>query len=60
MAFTDALGIALLVAAGVAVTGCVLIARFMPAHHLTDGESAESGKEAAASDLPKALAETTL
>ena len=59
MAFTDALGIALLVAAGVATMGSVLIARFMPAHHLPDGESAESGSETAASDLPKALAETT-
>lgn len=46
MAFTDALGIAVLVAAGVAITGSVLIFRFMPAHHLPDEESADSGSEA--------------
>lgn len=47
MAFTDALGIAVLVAAGVAVTGSVLIARFMPARHLPVTERAESGSEVA-------------
>jgi Na+/melibiose symporter-like transporter len=59
MAFTDALGIAVLAAAGVALTGAVLIARFMPARHLPDGESAESASEAAAYDLAEAQAETT-
>jgi len=59
MAFTDALGIAVLAAAGVALTGSVLIARFMPARHLPDLESAESGSEAAAWDLAMAQAETT-
>ena len=54
MAFTDALGIAVLVAAGVALTGSVLIARSMSARHLPDGESAESSSEAAVSDLAKA------
>ena len=34
VAFTDALGIAVLVSAGVAVAGAVLIARFLPARHL--------------------------
>ena len=48
-AFTDALGIAVVVAAGVAIIGSVLIARFMPARHLPEGERAESGSEAAAS-----------
>ena len=33
-AFTDALGIAVLVAAGVAAAGAALIARFLPARHL--------------------------
>ena len=41
-AFTDALGLAVLVAAGVALTGSVLIAKFMPPRHLPDGEGAES------------------
>ena len=48
-AFTDALGVAVIVAAGVAIIGSVLIARFMPARHLPEGEPAESGSEAAAS-----------
>ena len=33
-AFTDALGLAVLVAAGVALTGAVLVAKFMPPRHL--------------------------
>ena len=48
-AFTDALGVAVIVAAGVAIIGSVLIARFMPARHLPEGEPAESGSEAAVS-----------
>ncbi len=34
VAFTDALGVAVLVSAGVAVAGSVLVARFLPARHL--------------------------
>lgn len=34
IAFADALGIAVLLGAGVALIGSILIARFMPAHHL--------------------------
>ena len=41
IAFTDALGVAVLAAAGVALVGSVLIVRFMPARHLPDGESYE-------------------
>ena len=41
-AFTDALGIAVLVSAGVAVAGAVLVARFLPARHLPDGPGVES------------------
>ena len=41
-AFTDALGLAVLVSAGVALTGAVLIAKFMPPHHLPEREDAES------------------
>ena len=41
VAFTDALGMAVLLAAGVALVGSALIARFMPARHLPDGESYE-------------------
>ena len=58
MAFTDALGIAVLVSAGAALAGSVLIARFMPARHLPDGEVGESGEDAA-SDLAEAQAGTT-
>ncbi len=36
IAFTDALGVAVLVAAGVALVGSALIVRFMPARHLPD------------------------
>ena len=59
MAFTDALGIAVLAAAGVALTGSVLIARFMPARHLPDVERVGSRSEAAVPDLAKAQAATT-
>jgi hypothetical protein len=34
IAFTDALGIAVLICGGVALTGSVIIARFMPPRHL--------------------------
>ena len=37
--FTGALGIAVLVSAVIAVVGAVLIARFMPAHHLPESRS---------------------
>lgn len=37
-AFTDALGIAVLVPAGVALFGAVFIFRLMPAHHLPEPE----------------------
>ena len=48
-AFTDALGVAVLAGAGVAITGALLIARFMPAQHLPEGEATEAGSEVAAS-----------
>ena len=57
MAFTDALGIAVLVAAGVALAGAVLIARFMPARHLPVEEGTGSGNETAASDRTNVQAE---
>ena len=37
-AFSDALGVAVLVGAGVALVGAVLIAKFMPPRHLPDSE----------------------
>ncbi|NQW23469.1 MAG: DHA2 family efflux MFS transporter permease subunit [SAR202 cluster bacterium] len=43
LAFTDALGIAVLVAAGAALVGSVFIARFMPPHHLPN-EVSESDR----------------
>ncbi len=52
-AFTDALGIAVLVSAGVAVAGSALVARFLPARHLPDG----AGAEAVVSDTAKSRAE---
>lgn len=42
VAFTDALGIAVLVSAGVAVAGAMLIARFLPARHLPRAANAEA------------------
>ena len=45
-AFTDALGIAVLVSAGAALIGAVFIAKFMPPRHLPVGKSAESGVDA--------------
>ncbi len=59
VAFTDALGIAVLVSAGVALTGAVLIARFMPARHLPQGERSQSGSEAADSNVAQTQGETT-
>ena len=44
-AFADALGIAVLVSAGVALTGAVLIARFMPARHLPASEASSSASD---------------
>ena len=41
-AFSDALGNAVLVAAGVALVGAVLVAKFMPARHLPEKEGASS------------------
>ena len=46
LAFTEALGMAVLVAAGIAVTGSVLIARFMPAYHIAIAERTKSSKTA--------------
>ena len=40
--FTDALGIAVLVAAAMAVVGAILVAKFMPARHLTVERDAET------------------
>ena len=59
MAFTDALGVAVLVGAGVALTGAVLVAKFMPARHLPADGSAESDSEAGGSDLAEARVEAT-
>ena len=58
-AFTDALGIAVLVSAGVALTGAVLIARFMPAHHLPQGERSKPESEPADSKVAQTQRETT-
>ena len=52
-AFTDAFGIAVLVSAGTALVGAVLIAKFMPARHLPDWESVEPGGSPTASDLAR-------
>lgn len=41
VAFTDALGTAVLVAAGVAIVGAVLVAKFMPPRHLPLDEESE-------------------
>ena len=43
--FTDALGIAVLVAAAMAVVGAILVAKFMPARHLGDERGAETMSE---------------
>ena len=59
MAFTDALGVAVLISAGVALTGAVLIARFMPARHLPQGGTSGSGSEAADSNVAQTHTETT-
>ena len=53
MAFTDALGIAILVAAGAAVVGAILIARFMPARHFPDGQVAQADGDIGAPNLTK-------
>ena len=47
VAFTDALGIAVLVSAGVAVAGAVLIARFLPARHLPRAAPVETERHVA-------------
>ncbi len=47
IAFTDALGVAVLAGAGVALAGAVLVGRFMPARHLPVGAKGESGDKAA-------------
>ena len=58
IAFTDALGIAVLVSAVAALAGSIFIAKLMPAHHLpVDGGNAPVGIEA--SDLPDAGVERT-
>ena len=44
-AFSDALGVAVLVAAGVALAGSALIAKFMPPRHLPKEERSPSGGE---------------
>ena len=43
--FTDALGIAVLVAAAMAVVGAILVVKFMPARHLGDEQGAETMSE---------------
>ena len=45
-AFSDALGVAVLVSACAALLGAVLISRFMPARHLPVAEDVESAEEA--------------
>ena len=45
-AFTDALGIAVLISAGAALVGAVLIRRFMPARHLPNPGQASSAPDA--------------
>lgn len=50
VAFTDALGIAVLVSAGVAVAGAALIARFLPARHLPRMAPVESEDRVADSE----------
>lgn len=45
-AFTDALGIAVLISAGVALLGAALIRRFMPARHLPNPGQASSAPDA--------------
>ena len=47
-AFTDGLGMAVLVSAAAAFVGAVLVARFMPARHLPVEQGGESGGTAAA------------
>ena len=59
IAFTDALGIAVLVSAGVAVAGSVLVARFLPAGHRPDGSNVVVGRPAADSDVATAGSEAT-
>lgn len=59
IAFTDALGIAVLVSAGVALTGAVCIARFMPAHHLPQGEGSTPGSQAPDSSVAHVRVEAT-
>ena len=54
-AFTDALGVAVLVSAGVAVCGAVLVARFLPARHLP----VEADAEASASEVAQATTESS-
>lgn len=45
-AFSNALGVAVLVSACAALVGAVLVFRYMPSHHLPVGKSVESAKEA--------------
>ncbi|MCY3957535.1 MAG: DHA2 family efflux MFS transporter permease subunit [Chloroflexi bacterium] len=54
VAFTDALGIAVLVSAGVAVAGSVLIARYLPARHLPSVTPVESEHRGADSEVGEA------
>jgi len=53
-AFTDALGIAVLVSAAAALTGAALVAKFMPPRHLPEAEGDESEGESADPDLARA------
>ena len=57
--FTDALGVAVLVAGAIAVIGAVLVARFMPARHLPDNANGGTGGQEVRSDLADDEAETT-
>ena len=57
--FTDALGVAVLVAGAIAAIGAVLVARFMPARHLPDNANGGTGGQEVRSDLADDEAETT-
>ena len=43
--FTDALGVAVIVAAAIAITGAVLVLKFMPPRHLSPGDNTKSSNQ---------------
>ena len=51
--FTESLGIAVLVAAAMAVVGAILVAKFMPARHLTVERDAETIKRGSQGEGPR-------